>query len=54
MTKIEKALENREELMRVIRENLCPYEFGLGDCKYRGSLGCRKAHCHRWDEEVEE
>ena len=54
MTKLEKALENIEEVKRIIMENSCPSEFGLEDCEDKPEMGCSLCCEDCWNEEVEE
>ena len=54
MTKLEKALENSEEVKRVLVENSCPSEFGLLDCEYSHDTLCSLSCEDCWNEEVEE
>lgn len=54
MTKLEKALENREEVKRILIENSCPSEFGLKDCEFNHESGCTLCCEDCWNEEVTE
>ena len=54
VTKIEKALENREEVKRILVENSCPSEFGLKDCEDNHESGCTLCCEDCWNEEVGE
>ena len=54
MTKLEKALENIEEVKRIIMENSCPSEFGLEDCEFNPESGCTLCCEDCWNGEVGE
>ena len=54
MTKLEKALENMEEVKRIIMEKSCPLEFGLEDCEDNPETGCSLCCEDCWNQEVEE
>lgn len=54
MTKFEKALENMEEVKRILIENSCPLEFGLEDCEFNPESGCTLCCEDCWNEEVTE
>ena len=54
MTKLEKALENMEEVKRIIMENSCPSEFGLKDCEDNPETWCSLCCSDCWNQEVGE
>ena len=54
MTKLEIALESREEVKRILIENACPSEFGLKDCENNPETGCSLSCEDCWNQEVTE